>query len=207
MGTHLGQTECARRSPNLRNSLSRRKSAGEIVRMSDFPAIVADAAKQRPPCLWLRPREGHSFCVRGTEIWGSRRSQVYRDISQKGAVRRRRGMRHCLKYFKTSLSGFLAGFVTLACASVFALDIKAWEDSTNSETKERYIPVELWSGSEWDGKRELKMPRVDGSYRHHSNYQIKGPTEWKHPVTGQTYTVLRKNQSGKGWSEVATLYR
>jgi hypothetical protein len=62
----------------------------------------------------------------------------------------------------------VAGAAIVASASAFALDLKAWEASTNPETKERYIPVELWAGAEWDGKRELKMPKVDAAYRHRS---------------------------------------
>jgi hypothetical protein len=107
-------------------------------------------------------------------------------------------MGYLLRWYKSPLLVCFAGFVALVCASAFALDIKAWEDSTNPETKERYIPVELWSGAEWDGKRELKMPRVDASYRHHSTYPIKGPTDWKHPVTGQTYNVYERISPEKG---------
>jgi hypothetical protein len=92
---------------------------------------------------------------------------------------------------------FLVWLMALAPASAFALDIIPWEDSTNPETKERYIPVELWSGAEWDGKRELKMPKVDANYRHRESYQIKGPTEWKHPVTGQTYLVYERLNPGR----------
>jgi hypothetical protein len=47
--------------------------------------------------------------------------------------------------------------------------------SINSQTKERYIPVELWAGTDWDGKTELKMPPVDNIYRHRrAHYEIKG---------------------------------
>ena len=74
-----------------------------------------------------------------------------------------------------------AGIIALAANPGLALDLKAWDAATNPETKERYIPVELWSGAEWDGKRELKMPKVDASYKHSESYRIKGPTEWKHP--------------------------
>jgi hypothetical protein len=107
-------------------------------------------------------------------------------------------MRYLLRRYKSSLLVFLAGFVALDSGPAIAFDINPWEGATNPETKERYIPVELWSGAEWDGKRELKMPRVDASYRHHSTYQIKGPTDWKHPVTGQIYTVYERISPEKG---------
>ena len=100
--------------------------------------------------------------------------------------------------FKILLPGLLTGVMTLVPASAVALDMKAWEGSTNPETKERYIPVELWAGAEWDGKGELKMPRVDGTYRHSTaTYQIKGPMEYKHPATGQTFLVYERINPGK----------
>jgi hypothetical protein len=69
--------------------------------------------------------------------------------------------------------------LSLASSSMAAADSNVWEASINPQTKERYIPVELWAGVEWDGKRELKMPPVDGTYRHRtSTYYIKGPTDW-----------------------------
>lgn len=69
-------------------------------------------------------------------------------------------MRRLLSWFKISLAGLLIGLMALASASAVVLDTKVWEGSTNPETKERYIPVELWAGAEWDGKRELKRSAV-----------------------------------------------
>src|SRR3954469_20395203 len=63
---------------------------------------------------------------------------------------------------------------------------------TPTSPKERYIPVELWSGAEWDEKPELKMPKVDGNYRHRDGYQIKGPIAYKHPVTGEEFQVYER---------------
>ncbi len=93
----------------------------------------------------------------------------------------------------TSLALSLMSLVLLAPTSVCAAESNVWGDSINPQTKERYIPVELWTGVDWDGKRELRMTPVDGTYRHRtSTYYIKGPTEWKHPVIGQTATVYER---------------
>jgi hypothetical protein len=84
----------------------------------------------------------------------------------------------------------LAASVSPAVAAVAG---NSWDGAINFETKERFIPVELWAGAEWNGRRELEMPKVDGNYRHNkSAYSIKGPTEWKHPATGQTHTVYER---------------
>jgi hypothetical protein len=101
------------------------------------------------------------------------------------------------RFLNVSLAGLLTGVVALVAASAAAFDIKAWQGSTNPETKERYIPVELWAGAEWDGKRELKMPQVDAGYVHRSRYQIRGPKEWKHAVTGETFLVYERINPGR----------
>src|SRR5207249_5418595 len=62
--------------------------------------------------------------------------------------KRGKAMRWFFGWFKISLPGLLAGGLALVSTSALALDIKAWEESINPETKERYIPVELWSGTE-----------------------------------------------------------
>jgi hypothetical protein len=97
----------------------------------------------------------------------------------------------------TSLALLLTGLTVLAMTSVSAADIKVWEASINPQTKERYIPVELWAGAEWDGNRELKTPKADFTFRHRSQYQIKGPMEWEHPVMGQTFIVYERINPGR----------
>lgn len=62
----------------------------------------------------------------------------------------------------------------------------------HAQTTERYIPVELWAGVAWDGKTELKMPPVDGTYWQKASYTIKGPIQWKDPVTGETSEVYER---------------
>src|SRR5262245_30091868 len=74
-----------------------------------------------------------------------------------------------------------------------------WQDSIDAAKKERFIPVELWTGAQWDGGRELAMKSVDGTYSHRKTvYLIKGPIEWKHPVTGVTYQVYERLNPGGG---------
>lgn len=87
----------------------------------------------------------------------------------------------------------------LSSSHIGAADVNPWDGATNFETKERFIPVELWSGAEWSGRRELEMPKVDGKYRHRTSaYSIKGPTEWKHPATGQVHIVYERVNPQRG---------
>ena len=106
-------------------------------------------------------------------------------------------MQHPMNPFKNSLLSFMAGVMLLTSGSAAALDMTVWEQSTNPQTKERYIPVELWAGVDWDGTRDLRMPKVDGAYSHRTaKYHIKGPAEWKHPVTGKTLVVYERINPG-----------
>jgi len=105
-------------------------------------------------------------------------------------------MRRLLKIL--ALLGLLVGVMAFAPALAAVIDVKAWQDSINPETKERFIPVELWAGAEWDGGKELKMPRVDATYRHaRAQYQIKGPMEWEHPTMGRKFLVYERINPGK----------
>jgi hypothetical protein len=58
--------------------------------------------------------------------------------------------------------------------------------------------VELWAGAEWDGAKALRMPKVEGTYRHRkATYQIKGPMEWDHPTMGQKFLVYERINPGR----------
>ena len=97
----------------------------------------------------------------------------------------------------TSALPFLISF-TAATSSVRATDINVWEASIDPRSKERYIPVELWTGAEWDGQRELKMALIDGTYRHRTaTYHISGPTEWAHPAMAQTFMIYERINPGR----------
>ncbi|HEY6201046.1 MAG TPA: hypothetical protein VI231_20765 [Candidatus Binatia bacterium] len=74
-----------------------------------------------------------------------------------------------------------------------------WDKSYDAALKERFIPIELWTGAEWDGARELKMTLADIRFGDRAQKEIKGPVEWKHPNTGETILVYeRTNQEKSG---------
>jgi hypothetical protein len=107
-------------------------------------------------------------------------------------------MSYCTQRRIISSLLFLVGITVPAASSAQAVESSVWEASINSQTKERFIPVELWTGANWGGQKELKMAPVDGTYRHRtSTYYIKGPLEWKHPVTGETSLVFERLNPGR----------
>ena len=92
----------------------------------------------------------------------------------------------------------IALILSLAASQFTPADADVWKASIDAQTRERYIPVELWAGAEWDGNHELKMPKVDATYRHrNATYYIKGALEWKHPATDEVVKVYERTNPGR----------
>jgi hypothetical protein len=88
-------------------------------------------------------------------------------------------------------------FLLARSGPVTAADQSPWSSSIDPASKARFIPVELWTGAEWDGSKELKMSNAE--LRFGDRLNIKGPMEWKHPMTGATLVVYeRVNQERDG---------
>jgi hypothetical protein len=104
------------------------------------------------------------------------------------------------------ISGVLILCLLVSLSVPFTAAANPWDNATNVATKERFIPVELWTGAEWDGKQDLKMAKVDGNYRHNkAAYSIKGPTDWKHTATGQNHAVYERINPQRGGAKMATV--
>ena len=74
--------------------------------------------------------------------------------------------------------------VAWATSSRAADDV--WAQSYDATTRTRYIPLELILGAEWNGAREIVMPRgsfTEGVTRDPSTWH--GPSQWQHPDTGE----------------------
>lgn len=81
-----------------------------------------------------------------------------------------------LQYLLTALC------LPVCAASVSANeDVGPWDQAYNSETKERFIPIELFTGIEWDGNHQLVMKEASTSAcasadgRRCDTYHITGP--------------------------------
>lgn len=97
--------------------------------------------------------------------------------------------------FKRMMYLFVALLLINGCATTRI----QWERAENKKEGKRYIPVELWTGEAWNGERNMAMNParfVFGSRRHKS---VKGPVQWRHPVTGQDLMVYERiNRTTKG---------
>ena len=89
-----------------------------------------------------------------------------------------------------------AGMLALVGASS-AADLSKWAASYEAVTQTRFIPVELWTGADWDGKRELRMTATDLSFGKRGEKRIAGPLPWQRPSTGETIQVYERDNKGK----------
>jgi hypothetical protein len=90
-------------------------------------------------------------------------------------------------------------FLTAAVAQRATPDHSPLDSSIDAVSQARFIPIELWTGMEWDGKRELQTTKAETRFGDRLNKDIKGPMEWKHPMTGETLFVSeRTNQERDG---------
>src|SRR5450830_968384 len=74
-----------------------------------------------------------------------------------------------------------------------AADQNVWDAAYDAGAKTRYIPVELWTGSQWDGSRELKMLPADLQFSDHKH--INGPFPYTpHGATAPVMVYQRVNR-------------
>ena len=86
----------------------------------------------------------------------------------------------------------------LACVDpIHGADLSKWAASYDPATKVRFIPVELWTGAEWDGGRELQMTPANLSFGTRGEKSVNGPFPRRRPGTGETVQVYERNNRGK----------
>jgi len=85
--------------------------------------------------------------------------------------------------------------LTWGCASTGT----AWKQSVAQDADSRFIPIELWSGADWSGANNLVLTAANTSFGKRDHKEIRGPIQWRHPVTGETLWVYeRLNNTTKG---------
>jgi len=87
----------------------------------------------------------------------------------------------------------MVSMLGVSCAAPLA----NWPASYDSKTGARFIPVELWTGAEWDGKRVITLSKANLEFGRANEKNITGPFEWTHPKTGENLLVYERNNAGK----------
>jgi len=111
-------------------------------------------------------------------------------------------IKHCYRFTYPQAFLSLAAFILISHSLVSLADNEnPWDAAYNAQVKTRYIPVELWTGSQWDGTRELKMRPADLDFGGHKH--ISGPMPYTRPNTSDPILVYKKTNRGK--SQLFTL--
>ena len=98
-----------------------------------------------------------------------------------------------------------------AAGEACAADPAAWQRSYDPATGTRFIPVELFTGSEWDGAKVIRLAPAKLVFGSRSHKSLIGPIEWLPPgasVPIQVYErtnrdirqlfAVREDQTGIG---------
>jgi hypothetical protein len=59
-----------------------------------------------------------------------------------------------------------------------AEDWSSWQRAYDPATRTRFIPVELWTGSPWDGTPEIRMAPAALEFGRRGDKSINGPKMW-----------------------------
>ena len=74
-------------------------------------------------------------------------------------------------------------------------DASVWDRAFDASTGVRFIPVELWTGGEWNGDHTLRL--LPASLRFSRGKRIDGPVAWTPPDGGAPIQVYERVQAGK----------
>jgi len=88
---------------------------------------------------------------------------------------------------------FIVSLLGLSCAA----DMSKGAGANNPNTGVRFIPVELWTGAEWDGAHVIRMSKADLSFGERGEKGITGPFEWTRPKTGERLLVYERSNRDK----------
>jgi hypothetical protein len=87
--------------------------------------------------------------------------------------------------------------VFLVSGAAGAADWSKWAAAYDATAGTRYIPLELWTGGEWDGNRDLRLTSANLGFGKRNEKRITGPVAWSRPGTGEQLQVYERNNRGK----------
>jgi len=97
-------------------------------------------------------------------------------------------------YFRAGLLGCLVGLSPFVAAQ--ADDRPAWDAAYDAAAGTRFIPIELWTGAEWNGGRALELTAARLTFGG-ARKEISGPIEWTRPEGGQPLLVYSRVNGSK----------
>ncbi|MGH6661249.1 MAG: hypothetical protein ACREB6_06895 [Rhodospirillales bacterium] len=95
------------------------------------------------------------------------------------------------------MSRLLAVYMVLACLAAAPARADPWAGSYDAATKTRFIPVELWTGADWDGAKVIKAGKADLTFGRRGEKSITGPEPFVRPGTNDRILVYRRENRGR----------
>ncbi len=86
---------------------------------------------------------------------------------------------------------------TLLIGSGRSADLDGWGKAYDAGSGSRFIPVELWTGTPWDGHQEIGLPPADLVFGNRNHKRIRGPIAWTRPETGEVLQVYERINGSK----------
>jgi hypothetical protein len=83
----------------------------------------------------------------------------------------------------------------LLAGEACAADWSAWQRAYDPATGRRFIPVELWTGAEWDGTQAIRMSPATLAFGGHKS--LSGPIDWLPPGAATPIPVYERLNGGK----------
>jgi len=84
-----------------------------------------------------------------------------------------------------------------ASSSPMGAELKPWDASFDSATGKRFLPIELWTGGDWDGLHLLRMTPAKLYFGKRNEKSIVGPIQWIRPSSGESLQVYERQNKGK----------
>jgi hypothetical protein len=86
----------------------------------------------------------------------------------------------------------------------WSADLNKGLDAAKIAQKTRFIPIELWTGSNWDGEHKLNYGFADLTFGN-GRKRITGPIEWRDPITGSVVIGYRRVHLKYGKVQIFTV--
>jgi hypothetical protein len=80
----------------------------------------------------------------------------------------------------------------LLAGEACAADLSAWERSYDPSAGRRFIPVELFTGSEWDGTQAIRLAPAKLEFGRRNEKSIVGPMDWLPPNAASPIQVYER---------------
>jgi hypothetical protein len=85
----------------------------------------------------------------------------------------------------------------LLIGSARSADLDGWDNAYDAGSGSRFIPVELWTGTPWNGHQEIGLPPADLIFGKRNHKRIRGPITWTRPGTGEALQVYERINGSK----------